>query len=277
MALLPAVASPPEEEAAWPMYCASIWDASVWLNWPMLERSVDQLAAPAGGAAPASESPSESPSRKSSMVPSARRRCTCRRSLWLALEYACCSFFVSSSSSSSSPFSMRSLWWRSSSTLLEKSLLPWSPGATDAWMFSISRSSDFILRKGQRLMPYLRHCRLSTVSPMPRRLQASSLGMWKHCASSSFVISDDVRPTDRRAPDSCFLSDERPDGAALICDSPASTFSCSLTSPSSPACSSPDCVASESSPGGCSSASSLSGAGADPPSSGTGRPGSSTS
>jgi hypothetical protein len=67
---------------------------------------------------------------------------------------------------------------------------PFSPGVMPFCTFVIRRSSDFILRNGQRLMPNLRHWRLSTVRPMPSLRHACSEGMWKQEARSSRVISD---------------------------------------------------------------------------------------
>eukprot|EP00959_Pyramimonas_sp_CCMP1952_P184159 3851075-Pyramimonas_sp.AAC.2 len=52
------------------------------------------------------------------------------------------------------------------------------------------RSRLLILRNGHRLMPNLRHWRLSTVSPMPSWRHAASEGRWKHAASSSRVMSE---------------------------------------------------------------------------------------
>lgn len=64
--------------------------------------------------------------------------------------------------------------------------------------FVMSLSNDFSLRYGQRGTPNFRQMRLSTVSPTPSFLAASSLAMLKHSASSSRVISDAIRPCTAR-------------------------------------------------------------------------------
>mmetsp|Transcript_9532 Transcript_9532/g.43147 ORF Transcript_9532/g.43147 Transcript_9532/m.43147 type:complete len:279 (+) Transcript_9532:2647-3483(+) len=192
---------------AWMALAAAVIVAAVSPRTGMAPRTADTLAcfnavsmvlftcsrtwSPSPPATPAVETsePRLSDSASNPPRPPSSGACAILRALWLALEYACCNRLVLSSRSSTWHSSIRRFCSSSSSTDLT-SVRFWSPGEIPAWTLVMSRSRDFILRKGHRLMPNLRHWRFNTVSPMPSFLHAASEGRWKHDESSSWVISD---------------------------------------------------------------------------------------